>query len=165
MNPEWGFGEDLYMAEVDAFHQVHCLNVLRKLLIFNYDYYYASLYDCEVPIILETHARHCLSMILQNIMCHADVDIVAHVWHQETTQPYPDFALVRQCRDFDALVRWKEETNLPDAHHKFSTYRRPPGTPKLPTEATKEEVIGAPTGKSHGFATKLMKITGRHTQF
>ncbi|EHK99530.1 hypothetical protein M7I_4600 [Glarea lozoyensis 74030] len=27
----WGFGDDAYMAQMDVFHQIHCLNTLRKI--------------------------------------------------------------------------------------------------------------------------------------
>jgi hypothetical protein len=30
--PSWGLGKDAYIAQVEVFHQIHCLNELRKEL-------------------------------------------------------------------------------------------------------------------------------------
>ncbi|KAI1410527.1 hypothetical protein F5Y13DRAFT_201982 [Hypoxylon sp. FL1857] len=159
-NPEWGQGDDLYMAEVDVFHQIHCLNSLRKALIFNYEYYYYDLYGFEPPLGFEVHARHCTSILLQSIMCHSDVEVVTHVWHESTPQPYPDFGVNRQCRDFDQLLRWKEESDLPHAHRKFGAYRAPEGATQVPAEPAEVEVLGNATGFKHGTPTKMMYIKG-----
>ena len=35
-NDYWGLGDDAYMAQVDVFHQLHCLNNLRKLVYPEY---------------------------------------------------------------------------------------------------------------------------------
>ncbi|KAL1843346.1 hypothetical protein VTK73DRAFT_2867 [Phialemonium thermophilum] len=43
----WGAGEDAYVAQIDVFHQIHCLNELRKEM--DYDYYYQSSRSCAAP--------------------------------------------------------------------------------------------------------------------
>ena len=30
---DWGFGEDAYPAQIDVFHEIHCLNMLRKEMV------------------------------------------------------------------------------------------------------------------------------------
>lgn len=30
---EWGFGNDAYPAQIDAFHEIHCLNMIRKEMV------------------------------------------------------------------------------------------------------------------------------------
>lgn len=30
---DWGFGEDAYPAQIDVFHQIHCLNMIRKEMV------------------------------------------------------------------------------------------------------------------------------------
>jgi hypothetical protein len=30
---DWGMGNDAYPAQIDAFHEVHCLNMLRKEMV------------------------------------------------------------------------------------------------------------------------------------
>jgi hypothetical protein len=30
---DWGFGKDAYPAQIDVFHEIHCLNMLRKEMV------------------------------------------------------------------------------------------------------------------------------------
>jgi hypothetical protein len=30
---DWGFGSDAYPAQIDVFHEIHCLNMLRKEMV------------------------------------------------------------------------------------------------------------------------------------
>ncbi|KAI1844709.1 hypothetical protein JX266_009165 [Neoarthrinium moseri] len=102
----WGFGDDAYIAQVEVFHQIHCLNELRKEM--HYDYYYSSP-RTELHL---SHKSHCVHMLLQTLMCNADVGIVTHQWvHDDAysdpkTRPFPDFDVVKKCRDFDRVMHW-----------------------------------------------------------
>ncbi|KAI1126438.1 hypothetical protein F5Y10DRAFT_293829 [Nemania abortiva] len=111
---EYGGG---YMGMLEVFHQLHCLNLLRKALVYNYDHYLEQgeeeFYDGE-PII-KLHVGHCLDMIRQQLMCSADVGLVPFVWvdkrqwmPHEDTKPHrlPRFDNTHRCRDFDAIREW-----------------------------------------------------------
>ena len=64
-----------YLATWDVFHQIHCLNWLRKAT--NWEYYYGN--NKPGPL-YSMHQKHCIHMILQSLMCHADVDMVTFEW-------------------------------------------------------------------------------------
>ena len=53
-----------------------------------------------------THQRHCLEMLRQFVMCHADVGIITHRWVKDFPRPYPDFNTRHQCRNFDSAYQW-----------------------------------------------------------
>ncbi len=129
-SPEWPEAkkakEDMYVGVVDVFHQIHCLDMLRQNLVFNYDYYWGDIYGLRPPAFRETHLRHCTSQLLQSIMCRADLAVVTHVWSRDTPVPMPDFAVNHQCRDFDALLRWRDTTDVKDSGNKFRFYTTPP---------------------------------------
>ncbi|KAH8881865.1 hypothetical protein GQ53DRAFT_621486, partial [Thozetella sp. PMI_491] len=133
-NPEWDVkgGENLYLGVMDVFHQIHCLNMLRQNLITNYDYYWGDIYGFKPPVFRETHLRHCTSILLQAIMCHSDVGVITHIWSEDTPVPNPDFAINRQCRDFDALMQWRDNTDLKHSSSKFINYTAPPGVSPEP---------------------------------
>lgn len=65
-------GSSDYLGTVDAFHQLHCVNLVRK-------YTYADYYkDIDIawrdpPDMLRTHVDHCIDVLRQKIMCDADV--------------------------------------------------------------------------------------------
>ncbi|KAK0724198.1 hypothetical protein B0H67DRAFT_466207, partial [Lasiosphaeris hirsuta] len=109
--PDAGAGEK-YLGVLDVFHQIHCLNMLRTNLVINYNYYWGDEYGTTPPVFRDIHLSHCVSVLLQSIACHADLGVVTHVWRSDTPVPYPDFGINRQCRDFDALVRWRDENDI-----------------------------------------------------
>jgi hypothetical protein len=74
----FGFASDAYIGRVDVFHQLHCLDALRKEV--NFMYYYGDSYPDGKPSDLHrTHTSHCVYLLLQNIMCTANVDLYSHV--------------------------------------------------------------------------------------
>ncbi|ODA76938.1 hypothetical protein RJ55_07454 [Drechmeria coniospora] len=134
----WGLGDGAYLAQVDVFHQIHCLNELRKEIHF--DYYYGGdgrLNGTSRPADHLHHKKHCIHMLLQNLMCHADVDIITHNWvHYEHinqpnrpyAEPFADFNLVKQCRNFDALLEWTRKNALDKLAERWHGLEKPEGT-------------------------------------
>lgn len=137
-NPDWNIthdGEDLYLGVLDVFHQIHCLNMLRQNLIINYDYYWGKAYGFRPEAFRERHLSHCTSILLQNIMCHADTEVVTHVWREGNPVPWPDFGVQKQCRDFEALISFRDGSDLADSGEKFRLYtKRPDDAVVLPEE-------------------------------
>lgn len=157
-NPAWGLGEDLYMAEVDVFHQIHCLNMLRKALVTNYDYYWGRRWGFAPPLDFRTHLRHCTSVLLQGLMCHADAEVITHEWREDQPWPFPDFGVVKQCRDFDAFLDWARGADIEESHRRYLEYRPPSGTVRIMKEEGTDEVIGKATGYNHGTETQEICI-------
>lgn len=128
----WGLDRDAYIVQIDVFHQIHCLNELRKEI--HYDYYYK-----EPPSALHReHKGHCIHILLQNLMCHSDLDIITHNWvHNDRIpepkeRPFPDFNVVKQCRDFDAILEWTKENAVKNLNEKWNALRIPSGMQLVP---------------------------------
>ncbi|KAK2616239.1 hypothetical protein QQS21_000874 [Conoideocrella luteorostrata] len=121
-----------YIVQVEVFHQIHCLNELRKEM--NYDYYYKSPPD-ELH---RSHKAHCLHMLLQSLMCTADVGIITHNWvhnnkiPEPKIRPMPDFNVVKKCADFDGLLNWTRETAVRDLERKFAELQYMQGEKVVP---------------------------------
>ena len=127
-----------YVATWDVFHQIHCLNWLRKAT--NWKYYYGD--NKPGPVYL-MHQKHCIHMLLQNLMCHADVDIVTFEWmeghdprvdekdsksdagvddnpvferadNDRDASPAANFNVHKMCRNFSALKEWAEKNREKD---------------------------------------------------
>lgn len=117
----FGFGPEAYIGRIDVFHQIHCLNRLRMHLKDNYDYYYA---DTETNNEYHRlHVNHCVYMLLQNLICTANVDVYTHTWVDAQDNAFPDFSLNHKCRDFGAVLRWHDEHSVPI--EEFGAIRRP----------------------------------------
>jgi hypothetical protein len=105
IDPKWGLGDDAYVASFGFVHQIHCLNSLRK------EMHYDAYWDEPPSEMAIAHRNHCLHMLLQSIMCHADVDVITYEWvYTEDQQsgrrsysPWPDFNMVKTCRNFDKV--------------------------------------------------------------
>lgn len=125
----WNRGTDAYIAQVDVFHQIHCLNELRKEI--HSDYYYGP--DFERSTLHIDHKKHCIHMLLQNLMCHADVEIIQHNWvhnakiSEPQTRPFPDFNTVKMCRNFDSLLDWAKDSAVKDLRGKWRDLIVPEG--------------------------------------
>ncbi|KAK6536672.1 hypothetical protein TWF281_000893 [Arthrobotrys megalospora] len=104
-----GFPPDTHLAQFDSIHQIHCLNALRKAVFF--DYYYGKK---EKPLnrLHWIHLSHCAGIILQNLMCQANLDIITLNWVDTQQNPFPDFSVNKKCRDFGVIKQWQEEHKL-----------------------------------------------------
>ncbi|KAJ9152067.1 Tat pathway signal sequence [Pleurostoma richardsiae] len=116
-----------YPANVEGMHHLHCLNLLRQALFFNYDYYKAlggGAFKNE-DYVLQAHITHCLDTLRQQLMCVVDVGVLGQIWW-DTTYPkaFPDFNTKHNCRDFDKVRKWAEEHQGPE--HPPEDYLRPP---------------------------------------
>ncbi|UJO20673.1 hypothetical protein CLAFUW4_12641 [Fulvia fulva] len=118
----FGLGE-AYAARIDVFHQIHCLDALRKQAYWE-DYKLDGWTSLNTSSKLhQTHLSHCLYYLLQSITCHASVDIYPHIWTDTLRQPYPDFNTVKTCRNFDAILAWQEAHGIDETD--FYALRRP----------------------------------------
>jgi Mycotoxin biosynthesis protein UstYa len=120
--PSFGYGDDAYVAEVDVFHLIHCLDSLRREIFF--DHYHADKFPDGKPSDLhKQHTSHCIYILLQNLMCSASVDVITHKWFDVQKHPFPDFNIQKKCRNFDDILAWQEKHVVDDAP--YSRLRRP----------------------------------------
>ncbi|KAM3550205.1 hypothetical protein ARSEF4850_008456 [Beauveria asiatica] len=84
-----------YMASLGFFHQIHCLNMLRKFI--HLDYYKEKTPDWFSQPYLRAHADHCVDMIREAIMCHGDTSLIVYHWIDGYNDPVPDFSTMHTC--------------------------------------------------------------------
>ncbi|KAH6918491.1 hypothetical protein BKA70DRAFT_1457224 [Coprinopsis sp. MPI-PUGE-AT-0042] len=93
-----------YIAGLDVFHQLHCLNVVRKAL--NKEYY-AN--DAHVD---EEHVSHCVDSVRQSLMCNADISVNVWQWSDELKGVVGHSSQVHSCKNFDKLKSWAQGHRL-----------------------------------------------------
>ncbi|KAG2068293.1 hypothetical protein BDR04DRAFT_1232907 [Suillus decipiens] len=97
-----------YMATLASTHLVHCVNLLRKTSWL--EYYDPMDEDFQnKPATVRKHIDHCIEMLRQDIMCHADVTMITWYWVEGHTVPYPNFNTRHRCRNFEKIVDWSLE--------------------------------------------------------
>jgi hypothetical protein len=67
---------------------------------------------------------HCLDMLRQYLMCKSDLTLISSYWINTTwrIKPFPKFATRHQCRNFDDILNWAKEHQMPEElwHHGLS---------------------------------------------
>ncbi|KAK0620542.1 hypothetical protein B0T14DRAFT_586967 [Immersiella caudata] len=113
-NSKYGGGYPVY---VEGLHQLHCLNLLRKSLYYNYEYYHTQGKGpfSDPDKVLHWHVSHCVDFIRQRLMCDVDIGVFGSVWVNRTDpRPFVDFNTRHVCRDFEAVRAWAERHQVDD---------------------------------------------------
>lgn len=92
-----------YLATLDVFHTLHCVNKIRKS-------YYSDYYHDPNPLAdQQEHFDHCIDLLRQVIMCHGDVSLHTYEWKDGYRWPWPSMRTEHQCRNWDKLMDWSKE--------------------------------------------------------
>ncbi|KAJ6018703.1 hypothetical protein N7522_000770 [Penicillium canescens] len=142
----WGMGDDAYMVQLDVMHQIHCLNLLRKSAFADYPGYEPEMDPKDKMWWI--HLGHCTDILLQNLQCNANTEVLTLDWVEGRQAPWPDFSVNRKCRDFNALVDW-QHNNAVDAD-KFDAVSAPKDAFVWPAPWKKQDYeLGTKLGEHH----------------
>ncbi|KAI5458861.1 hypothetical protein BGZ63DRAFT_514274, partial [Mariannaea sp. PMI_226] len=107
---DWGLGNDSYVAALDVYHQLHCLNMLRKIA---YGQYYNMSQGSATSLTrTELHINHCVDIIMQALQCSGNLNLITYHWVETQPYPFPDMSVNRQCANFGALTSWRKENTV-----------------------------------------------------
>ncbi|KAJ5698487.1 hypothetical protein N7462_000492 [Penicillium macrosclerotiorum] len=119
-----------YLANVEGLHHLHCLNLLRQSLYYNYDYYHSKqegLFE-KNDYIIRHHVSHCLDVLRHQLMCTVDTGVLGHVWiYPENPEPFLDLNTRHRCKNFEDVRQWAEENQLPEKPPEDFLQRPTPG--------------------------------------
>ena len=104
---DFGLGEEAYIAALDIQHKIHCVNELRKTAFS--DYGKMTPRKKAHGQLWWIHLRHCLDILTQDMICHADADLVTYRWMDTQPYPFPDFSVNRQCRSINNILQYRDE--------------------------------------------------------
>ncbi|KAI1020182.1 hypothetical protein LB503_006019 [Fusarium chuoi] len=135
---EYGLGDNAYMAQIDMFHQIHCLNLLRHLAWAEYNRNGTA--KKRFSDLHWIHVSHCTDILMQNLMCNGNFDIITFNWVETQSNPFPDFAVNHQCRDFDAIYEWQDKHSVPKEWGRNVT--RPAGAKQIPISEEYYRIYG-----------------------
>ena len=125
----WGLGDDAYASVLDVYHQLHCVDMLRKIAYG--DHYNKSTMNAAEATIAEIHLNHCVDILVQAIQCSGNVNLITLHWTDTQKLPYPDMSVEamkipsvyqmltsmyrsinRQCINFNKLTQWRKENTI-----------------------------------------------------
>ncbi|PWI72921.1 hypothetical protein PCL_09936 [Purpureocillium lilacinum] len=109
--PLVGHEQDHFLG-IDVFHQLHCLNVIRKA--FYPRRYNVSMVNSDGTIdFLEwMHVDHCIESLRQSVMCHSDTSTVTFRWSDTSQSLKPRLDSVHMCRNFTKIREWALERHI-----------------------------------------------------
>jgi len=96
---------ELSLVGIDVFHQLHCLDKVRKSL-------YPNIYNETAEEGWMLHMGHCLDSIRQSLMCSADVSTIFFQWYPEKGYTLPDAQVTHTCRNWEKVKGWAKEHEL-----------------------------------------------------
>ncbi|KAI1857177.1 uncharacterized protein JN550_013414 [Neoarthrinium moseri] len=102
------------MATLEMFHQLHCLNLLRKWTYVDYYSTRDHAWTFDRADSLRRHTDHCIDILRQVLMCNGDMGLVMFHWVKNVgPAPYPDFSTLHRCRDPVAILETAERHAAP----------------------------------------------------
>ena len=120
-NEKFGLGEEAYVASLDIQHKLHCLDELRKMTFA--DYGESTPKKKAHGQLWWIHLRHCFDMLTQDMLCHADADLITYRWMDTQPDPFPDFSINRKCRNLDEVLQYRDEHKVDD--EKYTAMKKP----------------------------------------
>ena len=90
-----------YVTGLEVFHQLYCLNLIRKKLSPEY-------YVDEADV----HVEHCLDQLRQALMCSADTATIPWSWSKSQQRTIAEARTTHTCKDFDAIRDWARSRHV-----------------------------------------------------
>lgn len=89
-----------YVVQLAVFHQLHCLNLLRKGIYGGVD-----MTNSDDLMGIE-HLDHCIDMLRQGIMCSSDITPITFTRTSLDTSMKVVAEVVHTCRSFSKIQQW-----------------------------------------------------------
>ncbi|EJT79688.1 hypothetical protein GGTG_04772 [Gaeumannomyces tritici R3-111a-1] len=89
-----------YIVQLAVFHQLHCLNILRKGI-----YGAVDMSNTDDLLGIE-HMDHCVDILRQSIMCNSDVTPTTFARKSLDSDMKLVAEVVHSCRDFTKIQQW-----------------------------------------------------------
>ncbi|EHK21811.1 uncharacterized protein TRIVIDRAFT_131309, partial [Trichoderma virens Gv29-8] len=108
LDPEiWGLGNDAYATALDIYHQLHCVNTLRRIAYGTYYNTSMGNPDANNVTLRELHINHCIDILMQAIQCSGNANLITFHWVEKLQHPFPDMSIDRKCINFEKLTDWR----------------------------------------------------------
>ncbi|KAH8897640.1 tat pathway signal sequence [Thozetella sp. PMI_491] len=97
-----------YIVELDVFHQLHCLNMLRKLA-------YPEVYKIDLTSGSEEaadniyHMEHCYEQLRQSLQCSSDISTIYWEWSEMKQKMVGNVGTTHTCKNFEKIRDWAVE--------------------------------------------------------
>ncbi|KAF5005974.1 hypothetical protein FDECE_7619 [Fusarium decemcellulare] len=91
---------DYYITSLDVYHQLHCLNDIRKMVR---DY---NSTNGVLGRLQTMHKFHCIDSLRQSLMCNADLSLIHWYWADHPGKHFPNATTTHVCRKWSKIEEW-----------------------------------------------------------
>ncbi|KAI1821802.1 hypothetical protein F4861DRAFT_541578 [Xylaria intraflava] len=105
-------GTGQYLASLDVFHQLHCVDLLRKALHREYYDQHEGSFAGAPESVVNGHLEHCVETLRQTLMCHGDISLLTYNWVEGRSMPHPNFNTVHTCKKWDKIIEWNQKRDV-----------------------------------------------------
>ncbi|KAJ6521248.1 hypothetical protein DFH09DRAFT_1331282 [Mycena vulgaris] len=98
--------EDHYFVLLHVFHDLHCLNYIRRALHPEHSRF--NLSDSNVAF----HLNHCVESLRRALMCSPDLSFLLWQWEEGRKLTIPQDSSAHECVNFDRLEEWADNRAL-----------------------------------------------------
>ncbi|KAF4447024.1 Tat pathway signal sequence [Fusarium albosuccineum] len=91
---------DYYITSLDVYHQLHCLNDIRKMVR---DY---NTTEGVLGRLQTMHKFHCIDSLRQSLMCNADLSLIHWYWADHPGKHFPNATTTHICRKWSKIEEW-----------------------------------------------------------
>ncbi|KXX77723.1 hypothetical protein MMYC01_204874 [Madurella mycetomatis] len=98
-----------YFGMLTIHHELHCVKHLHRFIYA--DYYFPELSSEELGR-RKLHMEHCLDLLRQSIMCHADVQPITMRWAKSVPVPGANYSTPHNCYNWEAVNNWAKSRSL-----------------------------------------------------
>ncbi|WPH00671.1 Hypothetical protein R9X50_00350100 [Acrodontium crateriforme] len=118
-----------YGSLVQVFHQLHCLDMIRKYTWYLTGHYHQDdesieyPWDFVNPVAGRMHVDHCIEELRIDLMCSGDITpLLVKYDKNRAIGRVADFDVHHKCRDFEKIVDWIKVNGVsvpfaPGTHH------------------------------------------------
>ncbi|CAJ2508323.1 Uu.00g133490.m01.CDS01 [Anthostomella pinea] len=92
-----------YYATVEVYHQLHCLDIIRKFIWRNHYQHVDTFMD--PPQMVWEHVDHCIDLLRQVLMCNGDIGLIFYT-DVGKEQPIARVSTTHMCRNFSQITEW-----------------------------------------------------------
>ncbi|KYG13631.1 hypothetical protein FVEG_17652 [Fusarium verticillioides 7600] len=97
---------DYYITSLDVYHQLHCLNDIRKM-VRDFNSTKGGLGRLQTM-----HKFHCIDSIRQSLICNADLSLIHWYWSPQVGKNFPNATTTHICRKWSSIEEWAMDHRL-----------------------------------------------------
>ncbi|KAH8750910.1 hypothetical protein BGZ57DRAFT_1010239 [Hyaloscypha finlandica] len=109
-----------YIISLHVSHSLHCVNMLRRHVDF--EYYYGN--GSSIPSFYRLHLDHCLDHLRQTVECSSDLTPVTWQWADGLGLPTSQTDRPHTCRSYKHIREWAMNKRV---HSHISGVKKPNG--------------------------------------